>query len=224
MQCAFEGTEMGIDRLTIAEQVLDYLRQEILDLRVCPGDRLNETRIAEELEVSRTPVREALRMLEAEGLVERGPSGRVAAAARSLDDMLDAFEARVALESYTARLVARKATQAQLEQLEAIWCRITQMAEDKDRRRLVEATTEFHVTLREIGGNPRINAYIREINNHIRVYRSLLHRSALPVETQGQSHRLVLDALCSRDEDIAGAAMREHLLRSMEILRSLWKG
>ena len=215
---------MEINRFTIAEQVLDHLRQAILDQRVGPGDRLNETRIAEELEVSRTPVREALRMLEAEGLVERGPNGRIVAGAKSLDDMLDAFEARVALESYAARLAARKATQAQFEQLGAIWYQIAQVAEEQDRQRLVEVTTEFHVVVREIGGNSRINTYIREINDHIRVYRARLHRSTLPVEIQGQSHRLVLDALRSRDEGRAEAAMREHLLNSMDYLRSLWKG
>jgi DNA-binding GntR family transcriptional regulator len=215
---------MEINRFTIAEQVFEYLRQAILDHKVTPGERLNETRIAEELEVSRTPVREALRMLEAEGLVERSTGGRVVSGAKSLDDMLDVFEARIALESYAARLAARKATQAQLEQLGAIWFRIAQTAEEQDRQRLVEATSEFHVTVREIGGNARINAYIQEINDHIRVYRTRLHRSALPVETQGQSHRIVLDALRTRDEDKADLAMREHLLNAMDNLRSLWKG
>jgi DNA-binding GntR family transcriptional regulator len=215
---------MEISRSTIAEQVFDYLRGAILDLTIEPGEHLNETRIAEQLAVSRTPVREAIRMLEAEGLALRQPNGRLTVVERSIEDMLDAFEARVPLESYAARLAARKITREQVTELERVYADIQTRASGKNRQELGRATDQFHAAVCRIGGNSRIVGYVQEINDHIRVYRASLFRSSLPIEDGEHSHRPILEALRVKDEDGAEDAMREHLLQSMEYLCSLWKG
>lgn len=212
-----------INKTSIADQILRYLREGILENRIPGGQRLKERDIAESLTVSRTPVREALRMLEAEGLVVRTSSGYGVVVERSLEDMLDAFHVRIALECYAVRLVATSATAEQLRSLADIDRDVHSRAARGQFESLKQQGADFHHRIVELTGNNRISRLFNEIIEYVDLYRQRLYKVPQFLEKNMVTHHQIQDALHSRDEDRAAALMREHLRASMEIIRALWE-
>jgi DNA-binding GntR family transcriptional regulator len=212
-----------ITKETIAKQVLQYLRQAILTDEFKSGQRLKETTIARALSVSRTPVREAIHMLEVEGLVMRKPNGHSIVANRSNQDMIEAFHVRIALESYAARLATEKANDEQLKELEHRCEDYENKFDRLDGKNLKKLGNDFHATLIDVAGNCRIKNEINEINDYIRIYRARLYSSPEIVQRNWISHREIFEAIKSRQADEAQEIMRRHLTQALEILNSLWQ-
>lgn len=212
-----------ITKSTIVEQVFHELRRAILENKYQTGERLKVAELAEQFAVSQTPIREAIRMLEVEGLLLRHSKGRSVVAERSLDSMVEAFQVRIALESHAIRLATQKISEKQLDELDTLCGRIEGYQSEGDWDRLIELSIEFHGAILQIAGNARITKYIREINDHINVYRERLYRSPLIAQPDTISHRAIVEALRSRNEDRAQALMREHLKQSLDYLWSLWE-
>lgn len=211
-----------INRATRTADVFQLLRQAILNNELKSGDRLFEFELSEKLSVSRTPVREAIRMLEAKGLVTRLSNGHSIVADRSLKSMIEAFHARIALESYTARLAAEKITDAQLDQLSDICAKSQRMYKTGDTKGLKQIGYAFHDTLLEIAGNQQIAKHIREILELIDIYRERLYHSTHAIQNNIVDHCEIIEALRARDGDAAQELMRRHLLSSLDNLRDLW--
>ena len=212
-----------INRTSIADQVFQYLRDGILENQFPGGERIKEREIADRLSVSRTPVREALRKLEAEGLVNRSTSGYSAVVERTLEDMLEAFHVRIALECYAVRLAAASATEEQLRRLEEFDSenhspQVNDEVEGKKRQ-----GAHFHHGIVELTGNVRIAKLLSEIIEYIDVYRQRLYQEPQFMEENIVTHQQIMEALRSHDEDRAASLMREHLRSSMEIIRTLWE-
>ncbi len=212
-----------IVKTSIADQVLQYLREGILDNRFPGGARLKEREITERLSVSRTPVREALRMLEAEGLVLRKSNGYIVVVERSLEDMIQAFHVRIALETYAVRLVASSATDEQLLSLGEPSPDVHSLLERDKFEGQKQQGAHFHGMIIELTGNARIAKLLNDIIEYIDLYRQRLYHVPSYLEENLVTHRQILEALRSRDEDQAAALMREHLRASMEIIRTLWE-
>lgn len=207
---------------TRTEDVFQVLRQAILNNELKSGDRLLEFELSKRLNVSRTPVRESIRMLEAKGLVTRRSNGHAVVADRSLETMIETFHARIAMESYVARLAAESITDAQLEQLSNLCAQTQRMYETEDTDGLRELGNTFHNTLLEIAGNRQIAKHIREILEFIDIYRERLYRSTLAIQSNIVSHEEIVGALRARDSDAAAELMRKHLLSALDNLRDLW--
>jgi DNA-binding GntR family transcriptional regulator len=212
-----------IGKTSLAHQISRYLRESILEDRLPGGERLKEREVAESLSVSRTPVREALRMLEGEGLVVRTGSGYGVVVERSLDDMLEAFHVRIALECYAVRLVATSASEAQLLCLVEADRDVQSLVERERFEELKQYGADFHQRIIELTGNNRIIRLFRDIIEYIDLYRQRLYKMPQFLEQNLVTHHQILQALRSRDEDKAAALMREHLRSSMEIVRALWE-
>ena len=212
-----------INKTSIADQIFQYLREGILENRIPGGQRLKERDIADLHSVSRTPVREALRMLEAEGLVIRTSSGYGVVVERSLEDMLDAFHVRIALECYAVRLVATSATDEQLRGLAEVDRDVHSMAARGQFEGLKQQGADFHHRIVELTGNNRISRLFNDIIEYVDLYRQRLYKVPRFLEENLVTHHQILEALHSHDEDRAAALMREHLRASMEIIRALWE-
>lgn len=211
-----------ITRSTATEEVFRVLRQAILNHELPSGERIVETEFAERLSVSRTPVREAIRMLEAEGLVERLSNGHSIVAERSLEDMIDAFHARIALETYTVRLAADMLSEEDLAQLEQHCTEYEQMSADRNSEGMWRTGNKFHQAIADLTGNQRINDYLLEIEEHTNIYRERLYHSPQYMQLNTASHRDILNALRARDGVLAQELMREHLMYALTILQTLW--
>jgi len=211
----------AISRSSLSQQVADHLRQEIYDRRLPPGRRLDESELATRLGVSRTPVREALRQLAAQGLVEIRSRRGCFVAELTLEDQREIFPIMARLEGWVAHEVAKKATAEDLERLRDLHGRLEKLAAAEDVDRYWEANYVFHVALQELAGNRWLQNILGELRRKLNLAR---HRSLkLPgrIRRSIAEHRLLMKAISGRRPAEAEAAMRDHLLSQLEALIEL---
>lgn len=184
------------------------LLDEIREGRLMPGERLRETELAERLGVSRTPVREAIRQLEADGLVAHVP--RIGASVRKLDyaEVMELYEMRAVLEGTAARLAARAASKVELQELAALNEQLADAGTGPKASRLNQI---FHATLLDAAKNRFLSRSMLSLQRALMILGpSQLYDSARAVEAV-EEHRHLLDALLARDGAAAETAMRAHI-------------
>ena len=213
-----------IARASLAQQVADRLRQEIHDTSLRPGDRLDEQELATRLGVSRTPVREALRHLAAQGLVEMRSRRGCSVARLTIEDQRDIFPIMARLEGWVAHLVAAHAGAGDLEALEALHERLERLAAAGDTSRYWDTNYDFHMALQAIAGNRWLQELLGGLRGKLNLAR---HRSLkLPgrIHASLAEHRALMRALRRRRPEEAEAVMREHLLSQLAAVLSLEGG
>ncbi|SLN41474.1 putative HTH-type transcriptional regulator YdfH [Pseudoruegeria aquimaris] len=174
-----------------------------------PGDRLRETEIAARLGISRTPVREAIRQLEAEGLVAHVP--RVGAAVRRLDyaEVMELYEMRVVLEGTAARLAARAASDIEIADLAEINAEMAGAVEEAARAYALNR--QFHAALTQAAKNRYLARSMEGLERTLMILGPSTLRRAARAREAVEEHEAVLAALRNRDQDGAEAAMRAHV-------------
>ncbi len=194
------------------ETTYERLCDEIRSGKLPPGSRLRETEIAERLAVSRTPVREAIRRLEAEGLVDHLP--RSGAVVRKLDypELMELYEMRTVLEGTAARLAARAASPVELEELVAINDEMRAAAGQPEV--VIGLNRQFHRLLLDAARNRFLLRAMASVENTLLILGS--SSMAMPDRAREavDEHREVLEALLARDGAAAEAAMRRHMERA----------
>lgn len=195
----------------LRELVFDALREAIISGRLKPGQRLLEIQLADELGVSRTPVREAIRKLELEGFVVMIPRKGAYVADISLKDIADVFEIRGALEGLAAGLAAERATDEEIEQMERHLVEVAECIERRDVDRLVESDTMFHDTLYVASRNQRLGQILNLLREQIQRFRmrTLSHPARMKVALD--EHRGMVEALAARDPEAARRLAQEHI-------------
>jgi DNA-binding GntR family transcriptional regulator len=195
----------------LRELVFESLREAIIHGRLHPGERLMEIQLAEELGVSRTPVREAIRKLELEGLVLMIPRKGAYVSQISMKDIADVFEIRRALEGLAARLAAERATEEEIERLERALIRIAEVAEADDLNGAVALDTDFHEELMAASHNPRLSQMVSNLREQIHRFRltSLSHPGRVKLAVE--EHRKIVDAIASHDSELAQNLAYEHI-------------
>jgi DNA-binding GntR family transcriptional regulator len=203
-------------RQMLTDSVYDEIRQQLVDHEVEPGSKLNITGLAAQLDVSPTPVREALARLEADGLViKRSLAGYTAAPLLSGKDFDDLFEMRMLLEPAAA---ARAATRIGAEDLDMLSEHLQEMRKaqhDTSRETLrlfVHHDALFHGLIAASGGNALMEDTLKRFHAHTHLYR-LYFRDGIAEETCHE-HERIIRALREADPEIAGAAMRTHIRRA----------
>lgn len=194
------------------ETTYERLCEEIRSGKLPPGSRLRETEIAERLAVSRTPVREAIRRLEADGLVDHLP--RSGAVVRKLEypELMELYEMRTVLEGTAARLAARAASPVELEELVAINDEMRAAAGRPEV--VIGLNRQFHKLLLDAARNRFLLRAMATVENTLLILGS--SSMAMPDRAREavDEHREVLDALLARDGAGAEAAMRRHMERA----------
>ena len=205
----------------LRELVFEALREAIISGRLQPGERLMESQLAQDLGVSRTPVREAIRKLELEGFVVMIPRKGAYVADISLKDIADVFEIRSALEGLAAELAAERATDEEIEQLERQLVEYAECIERQDVARLVEIDTKFHETLYTASRNERLSQMLSLLREQIQRFRT--RTLALPdrMRLALEEHRAVVEAVASRDPEAARRLAQEHIQSAENSLMAL---
>jgi DNA-binding GntR family transcriptional regulator len=197
---------------TLAERAADLIRGHILAGDFASGDRLVEARIAEQLGISRGPLREALKQLVAEGLVREEPRRGAFVATPTAEDVRDAYDLRAAIEGRAARLVISNGDPAALEALRRAVDRVGAAAGSGDLQKLVRCDYEFHETLCRVSGNRRLHeVFVRNasaLRILLRLEEERFYRSFDEVWDQ---HRELLAAVEAGDAPRAEALFTEHL-------------
>jgi DNA-binding GntR family transcriptional regulator len=187
----------------------DRLIAEIRQGQLRPGDRLTETDLAERLGISRTPVREAIRLLESDGLVDHQP--RAGARIRRLDlaEVTELYEMRAVLEGTAARFAARAAYDSELAELDAINAEMAAGAHDAER--LYHANRQFHGVLLNAARNRFLWRSVEAVQKTLLILGRSTMEEADRAQAAVDEHGLILRALHAHDGDAAEAAMRRHI-------------
>lgn len=208
----------------LREIVFETLREAIISGRLKPGERMMEIQLAEELGVSRTPVREAIRKLELEGLVVMVPRKGAYVGDISSRDIVEVFEVRGALESLAAGLAAERITVEELENLERILVRIADCVEHKDLKELIEADAEFHDELYKASRNRKLAQIILNSREQIQRFRSTSLATPGRMKDALDEHKKIVEAISQRNVALAQKLALEHIEnaedRLMETLHS----
>ncbi len=211
----------AISRSVLSDQVKDRLLQAILDGRYPPGARIVETRVARELGTSQAPVREALRDLEALGVVETAAFRGARVRRPSAAELLEAFAIRAELESLAARLAIPRLTYADIDELDGYVTEMQLAADAGDAHAEATADAAFHGRIVEMAANSTL----------LRVWRTLepFSRTHITIVAPGadrrqiaDAHLPVLDALRRRDPDLAVEVLHDHFANAAANLARHW--
>jgi DNA-binding GntR family transcriptional regulator len=200
---------------SVVDLAYERIRRLVLDGEVAPGERLGQVELAERLGISRTPVREALRRLSAEGLVDSHPNRGFWAAELGLDAVLRRLEVRLILEPGIARVAAERRTARHVLELERC---ITREERARSGVAAHDASRAFHFVLARATGN---DEHVRILDSLwlVEVGRRLLARRAVTAEWQGadvSEHRAIAAAVAARDGDAAARLMEAHVRAAVQ--------
>lgn len=198
---------------TLAQTVARDLEEDILAGRLRPRERLIETDLADRFSVSRAPVREALRMLEREGLVSRSPRG-LQVSEPSLDEVREAFEVLADLEElYTRRAVPRLAPQ-DVKRMKSLLAEMSAAAADDDVKRYSAANDQFHGVLRDACPNRTLIRLIASVAKKTSRFRRMAMSMPGRLSHSLPEHKKILEAVLARDALAAGQRARESAERA----------
>jgi DNA-binding GntR family transcriptional regulator len=200
-----------LNHATLAEQVYQYLRQEILDNTFPPNAALPEKTLASQLNVSRVPVREALHRLAAEGLVTLKPRQGAFVSSLSPQQFLDAYRVREALEELAIKLALPYLSEEDIQELGRLQSAMRQHAADDDADAFFVANREFHGLFIERSANDYLKGIYYPLLDQMRrhISSSLGLRGGL--ERSIEEHQAILGAVRAGDADEAARLLREHI-------------
>jgi DNA-binding GntR family transcriptional regulator len=203
---------------TVAGQVAEHLKAEILAGQRAPGSRLPQVEIARKLGVSTTPVREALAALQREGLVRLHPQRGAVVFLPSVEDLKEHYEIRAALEALAAAKAAERFEPEWAKPLEAL---LDEMRDGPPAERYIALNQQFHTTLYEHSQRAQLVAMIAALRDassaYLHIYRA---QNDFPVVRLDAEHRLILQACVDRDGERAAQATRDHLHNTVEHVAS----
>ncbi len=211
----------AISRSVLSDQVKDRLLRAILDGRYPPGARIVETRVARELGTSQAPVREALRDLEALGVVESTAFRGARVRRPSADELLEGFTIRAELESLGARLAIDHLTDEDLCVLAGYVDEMRRAADDGDLHAEATADAAFHGRIVELAGNATLERVWRTLEPFSRTYITMVV-PGVDRRRIAELHTPVLAALRLRDPIAVDAVIHEHFAETAAMLARLW--
>jgi DNA-binding GntR family transcriptional regulator len=198
--------------VTVTDQAYDYLKAKILSRELLPGMKLNEADLAEELGVSRTPLREAIARLTQEGLVTAHSRRGAYVTRLGRDEVLEILEVREALECMAARKAARRASREDIDALRAKLRRDGHLRNNASKQQL--PTFDFHEQIVRLSRNGKLADLMDNIHNQLTILRHGSSFVAGRSADASHEHAQILDALESGDPDLAELRMRDHLTRA----------
>lgn len=212
-----EGTEQRAPRGTLEQRVYEQLRRDILDGQLEAGRKLIQEDLAAELGASRIPIRDALKRLEMDGLVEPNARGTYRVLGFGPEDISEIYGLRLILEPYAVREAADAITPEHLARLMQLLDDMRQAATDGDASQYVESNYAFHMSIYELSGNARLMRFIRGL--------WVGRPRFTPLEITGRyedsirEHETILAALIDGDGETARLCMELHIRRSSALLR-----
>lgn len=209
------------DNIPLRDAVFETLREAILKGVLSPGQHLMEMQLAYQLGVSRTPVREAIRMLELEGLVNMVPRKGARVAAISEKSLCDVLEVRRALEELSVRLACTRMERDDLEKLDSINQQFIRACQSDDVVQIARIDESFHAVIYEAADNAKLLQLLNQMQNQMYRYRieyiKLKERRQILVE----EHKKIIHSLARRDAEAATEATRAHIAHQEQYVMSV---
>jgi DNA-binding GntR family transcriptional regulator len=197
-------------------EALTRLRDEIIQGKIRPNERLIAADLALRLNTSRTPIREALQLLEAEELVSPAKRGYVVRE-HTKEEIAEIYEVRAALEGMAARLAAQKTGTSAYKEIEVIGAHKDSLITSNDRKLIVDLNDQFHAAIFTACGNSRLDRINRSNSQHFFNYRIAEMYSKEETKISIKGHALILKAIKNHDEDEADSAAQVHVLEALKV-------
>ncbi|MGJ8544099.1 MAG: GntR family transcriptional regulator [Sulfitobacter sp.] len=191
--------------------VYDALEERILTGQIAPGSRVDEARLAEEFGVSRTPIRQAIFQLAATGLLEHLPRRGAFVADVGPQLLSEMFQVMAELEALCAANAARRASESDIDALQACHDKCSQAAQSGDSDRYYYENENFHELIRTISGNEFLRDEIGRLQKRLKAYRRLQLRARNRMEKSLTEHGAIVEAIKLGDASAANEAMRGHI-------------
>ena len=215
--------EMNYDEyIPLRDIVFKTLRDAIITGEFQPGERLMEMKLANEMGVSRTPVREAIKKLEAEGLVIMNPRRGAQVAPINEKDLKDILEIRKALESLSCRIACGKVNPDDIKHLRSINRAVAKAVRENDIPEIVERDVEFHDAINLITDNARLAKFLGQLKEHLYRYRLEFIKNMENCNTIIEDHERIIEAIAQKNADVACKEIEDHIeLQERFILNTL---
>lgn len=204
--------------LPLRDVVFNTLRQAILTGEFMPGERLMEISLADRLGVSRTPVREAIRKLELEGLVVMIPRKGAEVAKITERDLKDVLEVRCSLEELSATIACDRITEAGKEELGRSLIAFKEAVKGGDNMTIVDKDVEFHDVIYEATSNPRLIQILNNLREQIYRYRVEYIKDISYHDVLVREHEEIVDAIMNNDKELVQKIMHQHIYNQEQIV------
>lgn len=211
---------------SLKEHIYDVLKTSIMDLDLydpATNLRMDERTLADQLGISRTPIREAIMRLEQEGFVEIQARRGVYIKRKSLAEILEMITVWAALESMAARLACTEATDSEIAELRKIGTRYTKDKAKANISEYSEANIEFHLCILGLSKCSMLQDIARGLFTHLKAVRRKGMADTARADRSVVDHMNIIEALEERNADLASELVREHTLRLHEYIRRSWK-
>lgn len=205
--------EPGDQNTSIVQKISKMLLQRILSKAVRPGDRINEHQLAAEFDVSRGPIREALRSTELSHLVEVVHNKGVFVRKLDMVEVLHLYDVRSSLAYSAGKLLARRASAEQIAALYALCAAMEERRAQKDPLAYVELNEQFHAALMNFTGNPRLIEWSKILDQELRVFLRGSTFSASRMRTSNEEHLSLVRSIEEGDVDEAARRFEEHITK-----------
>ena len=209
---------ISIPRASLHEQVAQRLRQMLVENQIAPGAKLNERELAEVLQVSRTPLREAIKMLAAEGLVELLPNRGAIAVELDETDVLNTFEVMAGLEALSGELAAQRITDAELAEIRAMHFEMLAAYTRRDLPAYYRLNSGIHRAINVAARNPVLTATYNQVNARLQALRFRSNQDEVKWKHAMAEHDRMIDALGKRDAPAMRKLLLEHLDHKRDVV------
>lgn len=207
---------------TLQNHVYEYLHDQIVSGNIPPGQRIVEEKISQETGVSRSPIREAIRRLNSDGLVSVSPRGGVRVYRASFSDFKYLYECRLSLEPTAAYYAALRMNDKQRDCLSNVVDEMNLMVEKKDLEKLKSISSQFHSLIVEASENPYLVKMMNQLNSLISFYRNAVLNIPLRIEEGAIEHQAIWQAIQTQDGKAAEELMRVHIQRDYQFYTSMY--
>jgi DNA-binding GntR family transcriptional regulator len=203
---------------SIREQAYQALRKMILDGIIRPGERIKEIEYSQKFQISRTPIREALRMLELEGLVESNNTGGIIVKKVTDSELYEIYRIRIALENIVLEEVVKRATTADLERLATIIQETKDQMLQKNNKTVFRLFFQFNLELYHISNLPRVTEMLQNMNSYLQQIRKLSIENKDRQQAAFKDHAEMLEKIKNKDLQNLLQLNHTHLTRSMNFV------
>lgn len=204
--------DAGLAGASLVATISSRVEAMIMKGEIDTGGKLNEFSLSQHLQVSRSALREGIRLLETSGLVTIVPNRGVFVRRVSLGEALDLFDVRAGLVSVAGRLAARRASDDALAALGRLHQEMVGAWECRDFDRYYDINLAFHAAVLKAAGNPRLASLYEMMSNELHLFRRRNLGNVAQLELSTQEHAKILEALMARDEARAGKAFERHVM------------
>jgi DNA-binding GntR family transcriptional regulator len=209
---------ISIPRASLHEQVAQRLRQMLVENQIAPGAKLNERELAEVLQVSRTPLREAIKMLAAEGLVELLPNRGAIAVELTEADVLNTFEVMAGLEAMSGELAAQRITDAELAEIRAMHFEMLAAYTRRDLPAYYRLNAQIHGAINAAAKNGVLTATYNQVNARLQALRFRSNQDEAKWKQAMAEHDRMIDALGKRDAGAMRQVLAEHMDHKRDVV------